>query len=33
MSYEWKYCTIEQAKKLVGLGVNLDTEKYWLMVT
>ncbi len=26
---EWKVCTLEQAKKLVELGVVLETEKYW----
>lgn len=25
----WKVCTLEQAKRLVELGVKLETEKHW----
>jgi hypothetical protein len=30
VKFEDKVCILEQAKKLVELGVILDTEKYWV---
>jgi len=30
MGNEWKVCTLDQAKRLVGLGVVLDTSQFWV---